>query len=375
MKRFLPVQSMMTLLALTLAIALHVADVGAQHGSVTLQAKSTVEGGAIQLRQVARLDAAVDGVYGGVVVGRFNGSETSVRVGIDDVRKALTAANANFGKLSLGGFATCEVSRKQDTAVEPLQPLPALEERNTGARSAIVANPASELDVTKPISLRDHVVLRLAQQVGVSPTELRITFTQNDLKELDKVRGGRFELEMQSSTGLGRVPVLIRWWRDGQQVETLRVAAEVSRRVLALVAVGDLRRDQTIQASDVEIREIFVDSATIRPITSSAEAVGQTVSTTLRAGDTIDARYLEQPILVQKNQLITVQTLVGDMVLRTTVRAQEDGQRDAIIAVRNERSRETFHVRVIGTRLAEIAKPAVTDAAADSGHERLGGSQ
>lgn len=376
MKRNKP--TMAHLLAITLgvllAMSLPATNAAAQHGSVTVQSRATVRGDAIVLRDVAKLDAAIDGLHGDVVVGRFNGSELTVRVSLDEVRKALTAANANFGKVSLGGFASCEVARRQKVEVAPL-PLPGLEERNTGARSAIVANPASEVDLAKPISLHDHVVSRIAQQVGVTADELRIEFTQSDLKELNAVRGGRFEFEPLSSTGLGRVPVVIRLWRDEEQVRTLRVAAEVSRRMLAVVASTDLRRGQTLQPGDVEIKEVFVDSATIRPLSSTKEVIGQTVSSTLRAGSIVDGRYLESPVLVQKSQLITVHVLVGELVVRTSARAMEDGALDAIIAVRNDRSRETFNVRVIGTRLAVVETATSHGDAADTGQQRLGGSQ
>jgi flagella basal body P-ring formation protein FlgA len=178
---------------------------------------------------------------------------------------------------------------------------------------------------------------------------LEVGFSEGDEGVLSQAVGeGRYEFELISSSLLGRVPVTVRRYEGEGVVETVRVTAEVCRRVTGVLARVSIGRGEMIGVGDVELGEVRVTSGRGEPLKGLDEAVGRVAGAVIRAGSAVHAGELRSAVLVRRGEWVNVRCVSGGLVLKTTGRACEDGGLSQRIRVRREDSRETYWVRVTG---------------------------
>lgn len=332
--------------------------------TIRLNAQAVAGQGPVKLRDIATLEGPDAVALADTVVIETVAPGREVVVTLTDVREKLTAANVNWGRLSLGGYHRCRVQgpaevkppvttqvdpKKTDAPAAPVEtPAPAL------------ANPMQEVTADAVITLRDHVVGFIEQFAGVGRSELQIKFADSDASVLDQsIVGQRLEVEPVSVTALGRVPLIVRRYDGDRLLQTHRLTMDVARRVLAVVAAAGISHGQTIAAGDVMIREVYIDDAKADPMTDLARVVGQTCVSVLRQGAIVQSRHLRSPVLIKRGDLVTVRCLAGGLVVKTTARALEDGSLDQVIRVRSDRgSQQTYSVKVTGVRETQIVAGA-----------------
>lgn len=341
--------------------------------AVRLQSRAEVGDTSIRLRDIASLTGETAEALGDVVIGQV-AADAGTTVTLEHVRKVLSQQRVNWARVSLGGFDQCRVTyaapaqpgkesignqRKPrgDTVVAPAAPLS--------------ANPVDEINTDAARTVRDRLVEWVEQFAGVSRDELSIQFDQRDAAFLDAAAGlDRFAFTAGSTTALGRLPVTIERIRGEQLIATERVLLHVGRRMLAVVAVKPLKRGDRVGEGDVEVREVQVDRDIGAVVAKLDDAIGMVVSGNVRSGSTLTHHDVASPQLVRRNEIISVRVISGGLMIRTTARALEDGALDDFIKVRNERSRETLIVRVVGANramlVADVGNAAATDAKNES---------
>ncbi len=332
-----PLMRSRALAAGAIALLLAVANT-AVAGTVSLRSQADIDSDLIRLSDVAELSGDVAAGLGQAIVTTLNPDEPYATITLRQVREILTEQGVNWGKLKLGGYAACFVKRSR-----------ARTDTIAAQQTPAVSNPQDEIDLGSAISLHDQVVQLIERFAGVEHSQLRIQFNQQDEQSLAKsALDDRFEFEPLSATPLGRVPVVIRRYRGNQLVETIRVTADVSRRTMAVVAKRTVSRGQTFAPGDVEIREVYMENSDTHPLDDLTQVIGQTCGTVLRAGMMVSKRHLRSPLMVRRGELITVRCISGELVIKTIGRAAEDGELNQTIEVRNDHSRETYAVRVMG---------------------------
>lgn len=312
--------------------------------SIQLTGEARVGTGDVKLRDVARLEGPEAEKLGDVVVSNL--ADREMFVSIDSIRDLLTKRNTNWGLISLRGYAKCRVQRIE----APAAPGPA--EIEIAEPAVVVANPKREVVLDGPATVKDRIVGLVTKMTDSSRDDLRITFASDDTRLLAQpaVGGDRYEFEPQSSTGLGRVPVIVRRWHGERLMATDRVSAVVARRYLAVVAAGTVSRGDTFTSDDVEIKEVFLDQTRGTPMSDLSRVIGQECTAQIRKGAVVFAGGVKSPVLVKRGELMTVRSVAGSLVVKTTARAGEEGTLDQIIQVRNERSRGAFYVKVTGSQ-------------------------
>lgn len=141
-------------------------------------------------------------------------------------------------------------------------------------------------------------------------------------------RGGRFSATLvypDQGTPLVRIAV------SGRSYELIEVP----------VAIHRLSRDTVIGPRDLEWVQVRADRLPDDAVTDPADLVGKAPRRNLRAGEAIRAGEVTDPVLVEKNSLVTMRLDTPLLRLSATGRALEDGAEGALIRVVNTSSNTT----------------------------------
>jgi len=340
------------LVAAVLFVVIGVGASAAHADDITLHSQVTLSAaGPIKLKQVASLQGEIAEKLGETIVGQLEKSQLSITR--QDVRSRLDAAGVNWGRLSLKGFVACQVT------LQVASESPAVIVEEASASAAAVANPSQPIRHDSALTLRDRVIETIVRHAGQSKDDLRITFNARDQHMLaQSVLTDRWEIEPTSAAKAGRILLTIRRWQEDRITQTYRIGVDVACRSLAVVALRDIRRGETIASSDVEIQEVYLTELLRTPATDLAAVVGRIARDAFNKGQVIYASEAARPELVKRGDRLVVRCIVGGLVIKINARAMEGGSMDDIIAVANIDSNERLQARVTGTREAILVDHA-----------------
>ncbi|MGC2855656.1 flagellar basal body P-ring formation chaperone FlgA [Novispirillum sp. DQ9] len=168
--------------------------------------------------------------------------------------------------------------------------------------------------------------------------------TLNPVSILEPVydaRSGRFSAVVEMPSGDGRTT---RQRVAGMAYDTIEVP----------VAVRPLSRDGVITDADIDWVKMRADRVQAGVATDAAQVVGMATKRAVRAGDTLRLRDLARPVLVGRNDLVTMILRSDFMTLTARGRALEDGAMGDTVRIRNERSNKTVLGRVVDSRTVVI---------------------
>lgn len=328
----------------------------AKADSITLGESAQADGAAVKLQDVAQLEGERAAALADVEVATFAAGQDTITVSMAAVRKRLTAHKVHWGKVTCRGAQQITVRRQIDTGAATKQPRGTL---TTDAGMAM-ANPVASMNagpspIVEGTTLKDRLLAWLIQTLGGSAADLRLTCLNPTepawrMTEL----AGRFEFEPVGNDLVGRTTVIVRQYRPDETVNTVRVSVKIERRVTVVKAAADLQRGQILTSGDVETSRLWQTSAMRQPATEAAGIVGQAIGRNVRKGDVIAAADVIPPTVVRRGQLVTVRVVSGSLVLRSVLRAREDGAVGQLIRLTNEKTRQTVDARVTGPQEAVL---------------------
>lgn len=323
-------------------------------GTVRLRPRATVSELRVRLRDVADLSGDTSPALGATIVATLDPTDEQRSIRIESIRRTLDERGVNWGRLTLGGFTTCQVWRVADASPPSASQQPTGSEYSSQPQT-VQTNLVDEISLGSALTLRTRLTRWIQDWAGAKPEQLRLTFNKHDKTLLDRSAWhDRYEFEPLGSGPLGRIPIVIRQYRDGRVIQTDRVTVDVHRRFTAVVTTNTVSRGQTFTDRDVQVREVFVTDDTGDLMTDPSRVVGQQAAAVLRPGTRVKARHLRSPLLVRRGEPVMVRTITGGLVVKTVARAMKNGSMDEVIDVRNERSREVYSVRVSGVQQAVL---------------------
>jgi flagella basal body P-ring formation protein FlgA len=336
-------------------------------GSIRLRKQATVETTEVRLSDVAVLSGEDTKVFADVVVGQAS-SVSQISIKHTTVRAALDRQGVNWARISISGFEVCGVtvqpgSQGTEEDVDAPQGVTnehVASEKQDGPRGAskgskqLASNLAGQVDLQSQVTLKEHITNWLETLVGarVSAGQIKVEFDKRDQADLNaRVWQDRFVISAGGKSRIGRLLLVVERYRSNQLVETKRFMVTVSKRMLAVVAVKAIRRGETVQAGDVEIREVTIDKPGDEAIVRLSDAVGKAAVSAISQGSTLNGDDVRLPLLVHRNEVFSVRVLSGGIAIKMYCKALEDGRKGQLIQVRNVekvKSRESFVVRVVG---------------------------
>jgi flagella basal body P-ring formation protein FlgA len=251
-------------------------------------------------------------------------------VTIDDVRRAIESQpNVHWGKIVLRG-SSCAVRRVRPTSIAvPIRPADR-ENRSDG-----------------PIgpTIRSLIESRLAALFDVDDSRIRFEFAADDDRALEAAVDGRI-VELQPVGKSDRVSVTARVF-DGDRLvmeDKFRVGVEIRRDVVVVGA--SLRRGEAITDQVAQIESRWMP-ATSRPASIDG-AMGSVARTRLAPGTVVMSADVEEPIVVERGDLVAVDCLAGSVSLRRTLRATASARDGEMVTLQALDSRKTFRARMNG---------------------------
>ena len=205
--------------------------------------------------------------------------------------------------------------------------------------------------------MSQRITERLERLTLAEPGTLAVTFRGDAdaaARLNDPAPAGDVEITLDSRTGLGSVPVRVRTFADDGRVFETRLTAQVVQRVGVVVVTAPVRRGDRFTSENVAVQAVELDRSHGTPVAELDAVLGRAAAATLRVGTPVIERHLAPDVMVKRGDLVTVTVHRGRLSIRTVGRAAENGARGAIIALRNDATREQFYATVTGPRRAVI---------------------
>lgn len=136
---------------------------------------------------------------------------------------------------------------------------------------------------------------------------------------------------------------------NGERREVI-VRATIAADVV--VASQNIRAGEPIDAASLELARRDVTS-TPGALTNIEEVAGKTSRRTLRAGQLVDRRWLNESVLVKRNSPVTIVARDAGVEVHVAAEALQSGRRGEVISVKNSRNGTVIRARVIAQGTVE----------------------
>lgn len=147
----------------------------------------------------------------------------------------------------------------------------------------------------------------------------------------------------------------------------LRVVADVRLLPAVVVAVHSLPPGARIGSNDVQLKRTTTASTGrsggVTALRTLDQVVGRETTRAVTAGQAFDRTLLRRPLLVRRNDVVTVYARTPGIRVRTNARAREDGSQGDLIMVESLTDRRRYFARVTGPREVDVYAGGVKSAA------------
>ncbi len=145
---------------------------------------------------------------------------------------------------------------------------------------------------------------------------------------------------------------------QGQPVR-LRVEALVGLPPSVVVANRPIPRNAIINAADLSLSSEVPRNSAMQAFSSIEEVAGSQAVRNIATGMIVDHESVRAPLMVRRNEIVTVTARSGGIRVSTDARAKVDGSLGDLIQVESLHDRTTFYARVCGSREVEVYSPTV----------------
>lgn len=229
-------------------------------------------------------------------------------VGVDEVESALRAAGADMARIRIGGSACRVMARAPAVGSPAASPVQAVE-------------PAPE--ASDAVTLRDHVVFRVAQALGRDRVEIDLEFEDRDGPLLATPAAGR-TIDVHTPGISRRTPIVMTIYEADGTIREHRLRAGVRVRVEAARAGPALPRGAAIRWEDVTREQVWI--APDSPVVEADEAIGLRLRRGVKPGELLTHGAVESDTVIERGDIVAVHVASGTVVVRREARAMSSGR-------------------------------------------------
>jgi flagella basal body P-ring formation protein FlgA len=164
----------------------------------------------------------------------------------------------------------------------------------------------------------------------------------------------RFEVQPLGAFTGDRMEFAVRRW-DGATSRVLgQVTLMLERRATVTRLRQDVPRDRVLTVDDLETSEAWLSASEALNVAPRDAIVGRSLTRSLKAGDVIRTRDLQQEVLVKRGDVVTVRCLVGGVAISLQAEARADGAQGDAVEFRKTGERENFVATITGRNQAMV---------------------
>jgi len=305
--------------------------------TITLRTRVHIaESRALTLGDVAELKGSEAERLGSLVLlGAAPRTGADATVSLGEVRARLESEKGvNLGRITLSG---------SNCSVRVTSPLAPQAPTTTKADAILPGQPPGE-------TVKDRVAGKIADVLGVAPADLRLTF--EDASELLSTPTTGRTVAVQHTGSGQRMPVSIRVY-DGDRLiasGSARIGILVQREVV--MSKSPRARGETASTDDLTTGTQWLppDMAPAR----LADVRTADFRARVDAGQVIEQRHIEAPLIVKKGDLVTIDCLTDTIVVTSIARARQAGRDGDVIEFQTLQSKRTFKARMNGAGRAVL---------------------
>jgi flagella basal body P-ring formation protein FlgA len=138
------------------------------------------------------------------------------------------------------------------------------------------------------------------------------------------------------------------------QVSKVVVLAQVNTPPMIVVAKGPLRRDHVLTAKDLEYAALPKNAEEAKHFTDIKDLVGKQLRRSLSTHQPVVEDLLGEPVVIERNQLIEVEAVSGQVVVKTSGKSLTGGSVGDLMEIEMQ-DRKKLKAVVVGTGRARIA--------------------
>jgi len=127
---------------------------------------------------------------------------------------------------------------------------------------------------------------------------------------------------------------------NGEMQRTVFARATVSAYESVVVATQPIARGDLISSANARLEKRELSALDPGAFFSMQDTAGRIAKTTIQPGQALTARRLEMPTLVERNQLVSIETRVGRLMIRGQAKALADGAAGDMILLLNVASNQ-----------------------------------
>ena len=283
--------------------------------SVTLKQNITIEGNKITL--------------GDLFEGNFNSKDTEIydapkagettSLPIEDIYRISRKYDLSWKPKSILGFTTIKRSGTQIT------------------NSMINKKILEKLKNTKPNEIFEIEINRNNKKIYV-PTKADYDITVGDISIEENIE--KFSTNITIS------------FSDSE--EHYNIIGKIYKLIEIPVAARELDTDKIIKSDDIDVITIRKNELRNNTLTNEKDIENKQVKRRIKEGTYFSIRDLREPILVEKDAIVSVTYNTKFMSLTTKAIAQEDGAIGQTIEVLNKSTKKNIFAKVIGKNLVQV---------------------
>lgn len=157
----------------------------------------------------------------------------------------------------------------------------------------------------------------------------------------------------------GRFSALVAAPADDPAAERQRVTGRLMRMTRLPVLNRPVAPGETIAARDIDTLEMRADRVGPDLVVDARELIGKTPRHALHAHEPLRAFDVQLPVVVHKDDLVTIVLETPTLQLSTQGKALEDGGKGATIRIANTKSSRVIDAVVTGPNLVAVTAPAL----------------
>jgi flagellar basal body P-ring formation protein FlgA len=141
---------------------------------------------------------------------------------------------------------------------------------------------------------------------------------------------------------------------EGPQLARTTITGRAVAMTEIPVLVRRIEPGEVIAARDIKWIPIRVDRLSRNVVASQERLLGKSPRRPLRPGERILSDDLREPLLVEKNSIVTIRLVNSRMVLTVKGRALDQGAADDVVRVMNTKSKQIISATVVKSGLVQV---------------------